>query len=98
MKMYRLSLFEKIIMTEYEVLKTSEKSVWFVNNSGQNIRELKSSAYYLWFGTYNEARIYAINRLERKIESAERLIEDNKKALLAFENEYKTKQKAEVVR
>lgn len=40
---------------EYEVVKISEKSVWFKSEKGNQFTERLSNQYYSWFGSKHEA-------------------------------------------
>ena len=91
MKMYKVSLLGKPEITEYETVRTTEKSVWFKSISPYNgkvttERELKSTEYFNWFDTHSEAVDYVVARLTVKIDSAKLALKLAEKTLREFES------------
>ena len=89
--MYRVSGFGMLKITEREIIKQSEKSVWFLRKSSDSEklieeRELKSTQYYKWFNTKEEAIEYVKNRLESQIELKINELQCKKELLLKFQN------------
>jgi len=52
---------------ELEVIKTSNKSVWFKWSNGREDRELFKTNYYAWFNTKKEARDVLIKKYTHKV-------------------------------
>jgi len=72
MKMYKISTIGNFEIEEFEVIKKSDKSVWFkrtnkITGKIINDRELKKTMYYKWVDSYQEARNYIIDRLKFRI-------------------------------
>ena len=91
MKMYRVSLLGKPEITEYEAVRTTEKSVWFRRQSYYSGEittesELKSTEYYKWFDTHSEAIDYVVNQLTAKIDNAKIMLKLAEKNLREFES------------
>ena len=91
MKTYRVSLFGKPEITEYEVVKTTEKSVWYRHQSYYSgeittKRELKSGLDHKWFDTHSEAVDYIITRLKTKVDYAKAALKLAEKTLREFES------------
>jgi len=74
-----------------EVIKTSEKSVWFATSRGNESRELKETSYQKWFESKNEAKDFLVNKLNKDVASAEWKLKKAKAELESllkeFENE-----------
>ena len=64
--MFRV-LFDSI--SEYEVTKTSDKSVWYITSRGNADRDLRSTNYYSWFDTFEEAKEFIVKKADLKYNS-----------------------------
>ena len=89
MKTYRVSLFGKPEITEYEVVKTTEKSVWYRHQSYYSgeittKRELKSGLDHKWFDTHSDAAYFIVSRLRAKINNAKAALKLAEKTLREF--------------
>ena len=90
MKMYKVSLFINCKISEEEVTRVTEKSVWFeyvskLSGKTETRRELKSTEYDEWFESYQEARNYVITRLKNKVSSFMKQAEKAQTELTKFE-------------
>lgn len=67
--------------------KETDKTIWYINKNGMEVRELKDRAHISWHKTYEDARRYIIDKFDESINAArsnmEYLIEQKQK----FENE-----------
>lgn len=54
MKMYRILSYSTEV-EEREIIKVTDKSVFYITSRGREDRELKCSNYYKWFNTREEA-------------------------------------------
>jgi hypothetical protein len=61
-------------VTEFEVIKTSDKSVWFKRKTNQGVivdnRELLKTSYYSWFDSRQDAIDALYKGLSSKVPSA----------------------------
>lgn len=81
-KMYQVCGYSHEILTEVEIEKETELSVW-VNGC----RYAKVSNNYRFFNSHSEAKQYATSQLEIKIKRAESNLENLKEALEKIEKE-----------
>ena len=89
--MYRVSGFGMLKITEWEIVRQSEKSVWFLRKSfgSEKLteeRELRITSYYRWFDTKEEAIEHVKSILESQIETALNTLQYKKELLLKFQN------------
>ena len=91
MKMYRVNLFLDATIEEKEVVRVSEKSVWFerIRHDGKTVteRELKSSSYYKWFDTFADADLYIIESLASKILAAKAVLKKTENDFLSYKSQ-----------
>lgn len=78
--MYRTTYGIKL--EEFEVLKSTEKSIWFINKSGKQDRELRHTDSYQWHETKQAAIDFLLKkyigekkRLENRIAQVSEQIE-----------------------
>jgi len=88
--MYRADLHFKNEIVEREVVKQTDKSVWFIRerfSDGYKIqeRELKETTYYKWFNTKAGAIDYLHERSKSHIRVLEGRLTASKKGLIDFE-------------
>jgi len=74
-------------ITEFEVIKTTDKSIYFINKIGKEERELRNTNYYNWFETKEEAVNFHKERLNKIIISSENKISRAKEELKKLEDE-----------
>jgi hypothetical protein len=63
-----------------EVTRETEQTVWFKIN-GVIRSERKNSDYYRWFDNSEDARVYLINKWDRKISQYEKCAKDKQNEL-----------------
>lgn len=68
--MYRIMSYSTKI-EEREIVKVTDKSVFYLNSRGREDRELKCSNYYKWFDTREDAVETLKKRISLAIESHE---------------------------
>ena len=62
-KIYRISTWSSKI-DEYEIVKLTDKSVWFLNSEGKEQRELLKTERTAWFESINDAIDWKKSKLE----------------------------------
>jgi len=85
--MYRaiFSNIEKHEITK-ETEKSAEKSVWHKTRSGKELRELKTTSYYKWFNTFDEAKEHLTIKQRIKIDGLKYVLESAEKELITISN------------
>ena len=81
--MYRATTYLDRI-EEYEVVKISEKSVWFKSEKGNQITERLSTQYCSWFDSKHEAFGWKEGILLEKVKTSERLLNNSLQNLSDF--------------
>lgn len=79
--MYRASLGWGSDIETIEITRETDKTVWFVNDNGNNVREAKSSDWRNWFDTFKDAKEFLINRKQSDIDDLRRRLEGKKSEL-----------------
>jgi hypothetical protein len=83
--MYRTRHFEDVKIEEFEIAKSSEKSVFYFKQNGSVDRELRYASYHTWHESKQDAITYLKNRLMSRIERLEDQILKAKESLLKLE-------------
>ena len=67
--MYRVTVWNDKV-DEVTVTRSSDKSVWFhCERTKQEVRELRTTNYYVWHETFNQAKASLIKGSKFKLES-----------------------------
>lgn len=66
-KIYRISMWSSQI-DEYEIVKLTDKSIWFLNSEGKEQRELLKTERTAWFESKNDAIEWKKSKLEFEVE------------------------------
>lgn len=65
-KMFRVSMWNNSV-DEYAKIKTSDKSIWFINSRGKEERELLVTKDYAWFDSRIDAYEWKKSKLEFEV-------------------------------
>lgn len=85
---------------EYEVLRETEYSIWFINNQGKEVMERKTHSNGKWYDTFEAAKADQIRSLEVQIAQCQHKMESKQKdlkVLLAMDQVLTPKELAEKV-
>jgi hypothetical protein len=58
--------FDRI--SEHEITRESNSSVWFKTSHGNECRELRLTTYYQWFNTKEQAKLTLLKRKQSDLE------------------------------
>lgn len=88
MKMYKVNRgWRKISIIEVEITRVTDHTVWYMDR-GHERREAKSSEHQRYFNTISEAKEYALELINRKVDNLTRELnelEDSKKKVEAWD-------------
>jgi hypothetical protein len=87
-KIYNPDTFDNNSIDEFELVKSTEKSVWLLLDNGNIQRNLKITAAYMWFDSKEEAYKYMEDRMHQEIYYAQRSLTFYSKKLKDFYKEH----------
>lgn len=82
-KMFRVSMWSDSV-DEYEKVKTSDKSILFINSIGKEERELLKTKDYAWFDSKKDALEWKKSKLEFEVKLKQNTLNYYQKKLDEF--------------
>jgi hypothetical protein len=67
--MYQTGGYPNGSIRSIEVTRVTEKTVYYNNSAGREVSERRTTTYYQWHDTFQEAKDYLLEQYGRKIEN-----------------------------